>query len=117
MAVVVALLAALRFARETVHESGELLANARVTTRGPLRAASRTRWRFYSLLLAYPVGALEADATLLPARAQLRAHIAAADEPLPACDALLAVDRSSHPKIKADAPEAAIDEIGMRLGV
>jgi hypothetical protein len=108
----VAALFALRYARETVRESGDLLRESREQRREERYARLAELAGDYSVLLAHPAGALEADATLPPAREQLRAHVTAAGDPLPACEALLALDRSAAPKIKADATEAALKEIG-----
>jgi hypothetical protein len=119
VAVVVAALAALfalRYARDTVHESGELLRESREQRREDRYARLAELAGDYSVLLAHDALSPEADAKLPPARAQLRAHVAAAGEPLPACEMLLALDRSAHPKIKADTTEVALNEIGERLG-
>jgi len=49
------------------------------------------------------------------ARARLRAYIAAAGEPLPACEALLALERAKGPHVAIEATDAALEEISRRL--
>lgn len=70
----------------------------------------------YGAILARAEVDDEASDRLLPTLERLRAHVTAANEPLPACQALLHVNADDPWQAKADATEAALAEIGKRLG-